>query len=72
MDMRRVKFRNVYISYSGEPLQMEQVYFMNCTFAINQQSNGERLALAVLSPSPATTLENPPRVTELFPPSTHY
>jgi hypothetical protein len=72
MDMRKVIFRNVYILYDGAPLQMQDVYFINCTFQIKQQSNGERLALAVLRPAPATTLDNSSQSAMLIPLSTHY
>ena len=72
MDMKKVILRNVSIYYAGAPLQMEDVYFMNCTFSVKQQSNGERLALAVLRPSPATTLDNYSESATLRPPATHY
>jgi hypothetical protein len=57
MQMKKVILRNVYISYSGGPLRMQDVYFINCTFAVKQQPNGQRLVAAALSPPPATTFE---------------
>ena len=59
MQLKKVIFRNVYISYDGGPIHMQDVYFMNCVFQVRQQSNGERFAFAVLSPPPATTLVTP-------------
>jgi hypothetical protein len=60
MQMRKVILRNVYVVYNGGPLQVQEAYFMNCTFAVRQQSNGERFALEILKPSPATTLDTLP------------
>ncbi len=70
--LKKVIFRNVYVVYDGGPLQMENVYFLNCTFDIKQQANGERFALALLGPLPDTTLDNSPNTAELFFPATHY
>lgn len=55
MQMRKVIFRNVHVVYNGGPLRMKEVYFLNCTFEVRQQLNGNALAVAVLNPSPATT-----------------
>ncbi len=55
MRLKKVIFRNVYISYSGGPLEMENVYFLNCTFGVKQQPNGQGLVAAILKPPPATT-----------------
>jgi len=53
MQLKKVIFRNVLIEYSGGPLQMQDVYFLNCTFVVHQQPNGERLVAAVLERPPA-------------------
>lgn len=53
--LRKVIFRNTYIVYSGGPLEMQDVYFLNCTFNVKQQPNGRALVTAALKPSPATT-----------------
>jgi len=55
MEFRKVVFVNTNLFYAGGPLKMQDVYFLNCTFSISRQSNGERLVLAALEPSPATT-----------------
>jgi hypothetical protein len=53
--MKKVILRNVNIFYDGGPLEMPDVYFINCTFEVKQQSNGQRLVAAVLEPPPAVT-----------------
>jgi hypothetical protein len=53
MQLRKVIFKNVYIQYDGGPIKMQDVYFLNCTFVITKQRNGELLATNVLKPSPA-------------------
>jgi hypothetical protein len=59
VQMRKTILRNVYVSYSGGQLQMQDVYFFNCIFGVTQQPDGQRFALALLSPSPATTFNAP-------------
>lgn len=54
MDVRNVVFRNTHITYNGGPLKAEGVYFINCTFTIAQQSEGQRLLLTLLEESPIT------------------
>jgi hypothetical protein len=54
MHIKRVIFRNSHIIYKGGPVDLETVYFVNCTFEIVREPNGLRLAEEVLS-SPATT-----------------
>jgi hypothetical protein len=53
MQLKNVVFRNVFISYQGGPISMQNVYFINCTFDVKQQSNGRALVTAALKPSPA-------------------
>jgi hypothetical protein len=53
LKLKKVIFRNVYISYSGGPLEMEDVYFLNCTFGVSQHPNGELLLTKVLDQSTA-------------------
>jgi hypothetical protein len=55
MQLKKVIFRNVHILYGGGPLIMQNAYFINCTFDVRQQSNGQRLVMAVLDPSPAVS-----------------
>jgi hypothetical protein len=51
--LKHVLFRNVQIVYSGGQLRLEDVYFVNCTFDLARDSNSQRFALAILSPSTA-------------------
>jgi hypothetical protein len=48
--LKRVIFKDTHIIYKGGPLTMENVYFINCTFEIQQQRQGQEFAQAVLSP----------------------
>jgi hypothetical protein len=54
---KNVIFRNARITYHGGPLVMENVYFLNCTFDIPQQNNGQQLATALLKRSAAITFK---------------
>lgn len=54
--IKNVILENVHVSYRGGAMRLENVYFVNCTFDIPQQQNGERLAMALLEPSSATNL----------------
>lgn len=51
---KNVIFRNVHIIYHGEPVQLENVYFVNCTFEITRQPNGVEFAKKVLEPTALT------------------
>jgi hypothetical protein len=55
MQLRNVIFQNVHVVYNGGPLIMTNVYFINCTFDMKSSKNTQKLALATLEPSPATT-----------------
>jgi hypothetical protein len=55
MEVRRVVFRNLHIFYTGAPLQMEEAYFVNCIFHVEQEHNSPGLLTATLRPSPATS-----------------
>ncbi len=52
---RNVILINVHIIYNGGPVELTNLYLINCTFEMEAATNTENLALAVLSPSPATT-----------------
>jgi hypothetical protein len=54
MHIKRVIFRNSHIIYRGGPINLDTVYFVNCTFEIVRETNGMRLAEEVLS-SPSIT-----------------
>ncbi|MGH9598966.1 MAG: hypothetical protein ACRD27_03830 [Terracidiphilus sp.] len=53
--MKRILIENAEIVYDGGPLQMEDVYFVNCTFTFAHQRNDELLAESLLSPDAKTT-----------------
>jgi hypothetical protein len=53
--MKRVILVNVEITYDGGPLQMENVYFVNCTFNIKPTVRSKNLAIAMLSENGSTT-----------------
>ena len=54
MHLKNVILRDLRISYSGGPIVLENVYFVNCTFEIDRQSHGQELVNRILS-GPATT-----------------
>jgi hypothetical protein len=53
--IKRVVFIDVEVIYDGGPLQMENVYFVNCTFKIKPTPRSKNLAIAMLSQNAATT-----------------
>jgi hypothetical protein len=55
MHLRHVILLGVHVEYFGGPLQLEDVYFLNCDFKMDLGRNTQDLALAMLEPSPATT-----------------
>jgi hypothetical protein len=57
MQLKKMIFQNVYIEYDGGPIKMQEVYFLNCTFVVKQQRNGEQLVTAALKPSPAVNFD---------------
>jgi hypothetical protein len=57
MLLKKMICRKVQIFYAGGPLIMHQVYFLGCTFTIEQTPNGQGFVLAGLKPSPATDFE---------------
>ena len=52
MEIKNVIFRNVHIVYWGGQLQMDNVYFLNCTFEIYQKQRSENLVAKLLSSNP--------------------
>lgn len=70
--LKKVIFQDVHVVYSRGPLETENVYFLNCTFDIKQQTDGERLALALLRPPADVTFDSSPNAAELLFPTTHY
>jgi hypothetical protein len=55
VQLRHVVFRNVHVYYSGGPTQLDDVYFVNCTFSSLLTKNSTNFVLATLAPSPAVT-----------------
>jgi hypothetical protein len=49
MQLRNVVFRDVRIVYSGGPLKMTNVFFLNCTFEMKPEVNTLKLASAALT-----------------------
>ncbi|MGO9404657.1 MAG: hypothetical protein ACLPVW_14435 [Terriglobales bacterium] len=60
LEMKNVVFRDVHVIYLGGNFIMENVYFVNCTFEIVQQPNGQHLANSVLASSPLSISEPKP------------
>jgi hypothetical protein len=54
MYIKKVIFVNSHIIYRGGPVVLENAYFLNCTFEIDRQSNGQQLANRIMS-GPSTT-----------------
>lgn len=50
--MRHVVFQNVEIHYSGKPVMLEDVIFMNCTFVFDNTPETRQLGNALLASSP--------------------
>ena len=48
MQVRNVVFEGVEIHYSGRPVILQNVIFINCTFSIEHDDAGERLAESIL------------------------
>jgi hypothetical protein len=46
---KRVLFVNSRVIYRGGPIDLENVYFLNCTFEIENQPKGQELAKQILS-----------------------
>ncbi len=49
MHLRNVIFVNVHVVYSGGPVQLQNVSFLNCTFQVAPVTNGRQFAEAVLA-----------------------
>ena len=54
-EFRSVVLQNAHIVYRGGPLQMQNVYFIGCTFDLVPGTNGKKMVAAILS-SPAISL----------------
>jgi len=55
--LKRVIVANSEVVYNGGPLQLEGVYFVNCTFRVAQQERGVMFAVALLSQDARTNFK---------------
>lgn len=55
MRIKNVIFKDSKIAYDGGPIQMQNAYFVNCTFVMPLAPNVQNLAVAVLSSTPAVS-----------------
>jgi hypothetical protein len=53
--LKYIIFKDSKIIYEGGPVEMENVYFVNCTFEVSRRPNGQSFASTVLASAPATT-----------------
>jgi len=52
---KRIVFRNTHIVYRGGPVEMQDVYFLNCTFEVRRDAPGQQFARTLLATNPAIT-----------------
>jgi hypothetical protein len=57
MFMKNIIIQDSRIVYRGLPMELHNVYFVNCTFEVSREARGEQFAKAVFSLSPAVTLK---------------
>jgi hypothetical protein len=55
LQLKNVVFTGVHVVYKGGPLRMENVYFVNCRFDVEPESNGQQFAKSVLQSFPTST-----------------
>jgi hypothetical protein len=55
--LKNIIFKDVKVLYEGGPVEMENVYSVNCTFEVSRRPNGQSFASTVLASSPATTFQ---------------
>jgi hypothetical protein len=53
--LKSIVFTDTKIIYEAGRVEMENVYFVNCTFEISKRANGKNFASSVLASEPATT-----------------
>ena len=54
MHLKNVVLQNVTVVYQGGPVILENIYFVGCTFAINQSAASRELSATLLKPSPVS------------------
>ena len=52
--LKNIIFRGVKIEYKGGPIEMENVYFVNCTFDFRPTPEAQQLSKAVLASAAVT------------------
>ena len=52
--LKNIIIKDSKIIYEGGPVEMENVYFVNCTFEVSRRPNGQSFASTVLASAPAT------------------
>lgn len=53
--LKRIVFRNTHIVYHGEPITLDNVFFIDCTFEIDLKPGGLNFADTFLKSGPSTT-----------------
>jgi hypothetical protein len=53
--MRHLVFIGVHVVYRGGPVEMTDVYFVDCTFEMPSAPNSHNFAVAILTPGPSIT-----------------
>jgi hypothetical protein len=56
MVMKNIIIQDSHIVFRGNPVQLENVYFVNCTFDVSREIRGRQFANAMFSASPSITL----------------
>jgi hypothetical protein len=57
MELKNVVFTSGQIVYRGGPLVMDNVVFVNCTFQIVQEANGQKVSTAILTGNPNANIK---------------
>jgi hypothetical protein len=55
MVMKNIIIQDSHVVYRGDPIELENVYFVNCTFDVRREVRGQQFAKAIFSTSPAIT-----------------
>lgn len=55
--LKNIVLTDTKIIYDGGRVEMENVYFVHCTFEISKRANGRNFASSVLASEPATTFQ---------------
>ncbi|MEO8338873.1 MAG: hypothetical protein ABI604_04035 [Nitrospirota bacterium] len=47
--MKNIIFKDIKIAYEGGRVEMENVYFVNCSFEVTRRPNGQNFASSVVT-----------------------